>query len=443
MTSLHDRLADLAAEAGADPAGHSGRDLWDRGRRVRRNTLAGTALVVVICVLVAAVGGIAVVNRAHPHELRPAGSSAGLPDRVWSPSAWLPGTGSSAPGQLAMVLPSDRAGWRGTSPGWVGISASTGEYRFLDLPGRAQGTAIALAPDGRSVAYWLAGSPSGSPTISPGSHGDTVTGIGWYDTVTGQVRRQRVATKHGIWADWLLWADDQTLVAGITQSRTNAGEGDSAPPLVWPAGADAEADPRLDNFLRGAFAPAGGGHGLLWTAEGDGHRVIRVDTSDPATTIALSGGMGPRGSAVDASGSRAASIGDRGAPSYVRWASASTPSRRVAGSVRTLRVLSWVDARHILVVQSTALSERPDESEDFVLSVLDVGRSDRQVLVEGSGYLLGEALVATDLAGVPTYHAAEPPRPFDPRKVLASLASVLVAGAVVVVLWRRRRVGRR
>ena len=133
MTTLHDRLSDLADEA---PGSAPPSDLWATGRRLHRRRRAGTAVVVAAAlVALAGLGGLG-WSRSHD-TVRPAGTDTplGMPDQIWSASEHLPGTDDTGPiGPLVAVVPTVRDSWTGNrSNGLLGISA-TGEYAFLDLP---------------------------------------------------------------------------------------------------------------------------------------------------------------------------------------------------------------------------------------------------------------------------------------------------------------------
>ncbi|MGZ3527302.1 MAG: hypothetical protein ACXVAO_06330 [Vulcanimicrobiaceae bacterium] len=192
MTTLHDRLADLVDDLPTPPPGD---DLWERGRRFHRLRRGGTLAIVATAVLaLVAIAGLTWQRSSAPSPApTPAGSPVGLPDRFYPPSPWLPGTDDAGPlGRLIAVVQAERGGWGGTRQGVVGISASTGDYRFLDLPDLAGGAV--LSADGRHVAYWVTGAVSGSAHVGSAP----VVGVAVYDTVTGHVERQVVPTEHGL-----------------------------------------------------------------------------------------------------------------------------------------------------------------------------------------------------------------------------------------------------
>jgi hypothetical protein len=105
MTTLHDRLAELADDA---PHGGPVPDLWDRAARYHRRRRVGT--VVIVAVVLLGLGAIGTLDwsRSRPTPA-PANGTAGLPSKVWMPSGWLPGTDDVGPlGQLAALQPATR-----------------------------------------------------------------------------------------------------------------------------------------------------------------------------------------------------------------------------------------------------------------------------------------------------------------------------------------------
>jgi hypothetical protein len=148
---------------------------------------------------------------------------AAIPDRLVTPPPRLSGTRDGPIGPLAVIAGAARErGGSGASveTGIVGVSAETGEYRFLDLPGafwpdEGEGHVVALSPDGRHVAYWL-------------RHPDHVGwAAGWatYDTVTGKFDRHRFTVPLGIADRVLAWTSRDSLAVryGKTLQRTADG----------------------------------------------------------------------------------------------------------------------------------------------------------------------------------------------------------------------------
>ncbi|WP_205472545.1 hypothetical protein [Nocardioides sp. SYSU D00038] len=443
MSTLHDRLDDLAADA---PTGSPDPDLWDRGRRYARRRRAGTAAVLAVAAVVLAVGGWRVQDLSKPDgELRPAGSTAALPDRVWEPSPWLAGTDEvGPPGRLALVELGERRDWYGSDVEPWGISAETGSYAFLDLPGRAEGqNRVTLSPDGRLVAYWLRGDPSGSRASG---EEESVTGYALWDATTGEVRRHLVETEHGLSVGRLVFADAETLVAqfghwiaGADGPQEQHGVADYAPLEVWDV---ADLAPRASPVLERAVGGNqidGGGHGRIWWRTED--TVVSSDVHDAAAhvrVVPLGGSAQSHVSAVDATGRRAATIGPAMSRN-VRVGEEGGTGRRVLGTERSIGVLAWLDAERLLVVRAP---ERRRQLR-FGLSVVDPvsGESTEITATGGSpltSTLTGHTEVAWQLAGGPTFDAVSPGHPPDPRLVLAGLLAVLVTAACVLIRWRRR-----
>src|SRR4051794_28700803 len=118
MTTLHDRLADLAEDA---PSGGPAPELWDRGRRYqRRRRTGGGVIAVVVALALAALGGLD-WWRARPEPM-PASGTPALPTKIWMPGKWLPGTDDAGPlGQLAAVQVATRGTWTGDTDGVAGV----------------------------------------------------------------------------------------------------------------------------------------------------------------------------------------------------------------------------------------------------------------------------------------------------------------------------------
>jgi len=133
-TELRHRLTELADDA---PAGvPAPGDLWDRGRRYERRRRAGTTGIAVACVLLVSLVFGATWQRGEV-DPQPAGEPGQvyLPDHFYVPSPWTTGTAEAGPlGRLVAIFGANRKTWRSENMGIVGVSATTGEYRFLDLP---------------------------------------------------------------------------------------------------------------------------------------------------------------------------------------------------------------------------------------------------------------------------------------------------------------------
>ncbi|MDN4163073.1 hypothetical protein [Nocardioides abyssi] len=458
MTTLHDRLADLAADADAhadvrEPV----HVLWDRGRRYHRLRRGGTAAIVVAALAV--VGGV--VGTA---ELRadttpaPAGSPVGVPERIFAPSPYLEGTedGGSL-GRLAVLLSTTRSGMWGSEQGYVGVSAATGEYRFLDLPDAAPDPGAVLSPDGSVVAYWTSGPTQDTPNTIDGE--PPVTGVALYHPDTGDVVRHDIATEHGLGIETDLdWVATDTLLVRFTQYA--GGEGDSemdrstsgaAPTLLWDVD---EPDPRpaeSREVRRGFWTEPSGHAGQVVTVHGertfsvvalDAPRLPRRYRTDQVLSTSVSAGPGGQWAAAVWGGP-----GDRGRNPNVLvgapFSSASTLGGEAAaridlpqvpGSRRYAEVVGWLDGSTVL-----ARARRGGYDGRTVLDAVDLRDGATGELVVGPPEGTGARWqVATDLLREPTVDAVEPPRPMSPR-LTAGLTGLTVLGAAgALVLWRRR-----
>ncbi len=452
MSTLEDQLADLAEAA---PRAVPDPGLYDRARRFHRRRRAGTALVAAVALLV--VGALTGLSwQSGRPEAGPAvaPSGAAVPDRLFAPSGWLSGTDADGPlGRLAAVVPAQRHHWSGSEPGYAGVSAATGTYRFLDLPGAVAdapfpqltaGDAVSLSPDGEHVAYWTTGPRTGTAPVGVTR---TVGGVAVYDTGTGEVRRHAIPSAHGLWGESLAWSDADTLVVFTSVSLGGAGDPESDQTaarqqdvLVW------RMDQPQPQTLAGTDVLS------LWGAAGEGTVPVGVAArsfglldpraGSPVRVVRLDQRLGT-GPAVDPTGTRIAAVRSRnggGAPDSVVVGDL-RDGRRVdlrvlPGSERTLQVLGWTDATHLLAVRSVP-SPRSGDPRDLVAAVvsMDSGTGASRTLVELAPS--GGAQVSTDLLARPTVPAVEPPHPWDPRLVTAlAVVTLLVAAAVAV----RRRI---
>lgn len=436
MSTLHQRLADLADLGTADAATdvREPAAAWQRGLRYRRRRRVGTAAIVVVTLaLLASIGGVALVRRDS--VIAPAGSNAaaGLPDRLYQPSPWLAGTADEGPlGQLSVLIPAERKVWvGGSSEEVVGVSATSGEYRFLDLPDRAEGGE--LSPDGRHVAYWLTGRPSRSPNTA-GGQSLVVTGVAVYDVVTGDVRSAPLETEHGIAVDGLLWADDDTVLVGYGQEMGGDGDPDLSSSsnrhrwFVWPTTARS---PQAVALLRA-------GDDLDTAAEGRAladQRIVDLD-GGVANQIRFNASAG-NVTALDPTGTRVALPGTGGrnnrVPSTLQVTAVDGTTSIVPDSEGTYAALAWVDATHVAIQTLPP----PDYIDDLRVEVVDVVDGTRREVLDSNG--VGNVFqLTTDLLSEPTLEAVEPPRPPDPRWVAAVLASFALLSGVGLLRWRRR-----
>lgn len=424
MTTLHDRLADLAEDA---PDGGPVPGLWDRGRLLRRRQQIGTAVIVAAVVVLLA--GLATVDqrRAAPVPV-PADGPVGLPDRAWAPSPWLPS--AARPGRLVAITTTDRGSWTGTRPGVVGISATSGDYAFLDLPDDWQRD-IELSPDGRDVAYWLTGPTTDTANTMGGA---PVTGVAVYETTTGEVTRHWIPTPHGLQPDFLSWADDSTLIysagqiiGGDDDSDMDRSSSRSGTVMTWSVGGEPTAVPGHPD----GFTLTGAAHGRALLDHrlvdlADPSRTRRVELPESAPSV---GGL--HFVALGPSGQLAMIAGNRNPNKVV--AGPAGELRQVPDTQNTWGVVDWLDDQTMVTFQRLG-GWRATQSA-LVRRDLDTGDSEILTRVRSDGLFWR---FATDLLGAPTYHADAPPRPLDPRKAWGGVAAIVVAGLGALVLWRRR-----
>lgn len=458
-TNLHDRLSDLAEDAPTayPPAG----DLWQRGRRYGRRRAAATAGAVLLCVGLLAFACGTAWRTLDPTEPQPADSDAPtyLPDRFYEPSPWLRGTADEGPiGPLIALIPAERKTWTTTTDGYVGVSATTGEYRFLDLPDASGTPDPALSPDGRHVAYWLGGDPQRKPHTYNGQAAPTTVGYAVYDTVTGEVvSAERFATEHGLAVDTLLWADDKTVGltfghwlggdadeddtedAQMAASSSNRHEfrvlrlGDSRSEGM-PAAFDLSAysaggglvitDADVDLNAEGAF-------GVLDTSTG----AVRHYVPMPATYEVVKISPDGRRVAQHRSRNTRGVITNFRAPVVVGrlGQDRSVRMREVPGSAKPQLFVGWRDPQHVLVQR-----DLDPESLDHTLFSVDVQSGEVARL---SAYETRPEF-ASGLLSSQVVRASEPPTPMDPRwKLGLSLGGLLLGIGGLAALVRRRRRG--
>ena len=320
--------------------------LWDRGRRYRRRRRAGTLAVAAAAVVLLALLGGTTWHRAAP-PLQPATGPVGLPDRVWEPSPWLPA--ADRPGQLRRPDHGGAGAWTGIHGGLVGISATTGEYAFLDLPDAAPDGADAptLSPDGRHVAYWLTGGTTGTPNTGSGP----VTGPRRLRHRDGRHHPALDPHPHGLSADFLSWVDADTLAfsagqreGGDDASATDQSTSRFATVMSWSMGREPEPVPGV---APGAYL-IGAAHGrILVDTRSSGSEYRLIDLADPSAgrvvdVPGVSGSVnGLHFVALDASGRRVALVVGSRTPNRVH-AGVVGDLREVPNTRGTSGVLDWL-----------------------------------------------------------------------------------------------------
>ena len=194
-----ERLAAHAPAAGVDPEA-----VWSRGRRWhRRRTGAVLAGVAVLGLLSAAVTP-ALVDRAQPVEMASSEDRMVLPAVVRPPGGWEPAF-DDAPGRLSAVGTGWRAGWWSPRPALWGVSAASGESRWLDLPAESSGDVAVLSADGTKLAYWVSVGVAGTRTDD---QLPAPTELRLLDLLTGDEQRWAPTNDHGLMTGGMAWAGD-------------------------------------------------------------------------------------------------------------------------------------------------------------------------------------------------------------------------------------------
>jgi len=449
-TDLRDRLADLAQHT---PSGSPPPDLWRRG--VRRHRVVQTGRVIVAAVLVALVGlGGWSWHSSRPVQPADTHGSPHLPDRLYDPSPWL-ASFNGPPGQLVALLPADRKSLFQTTAGLVGVTASTGQYGFLDLPSDAvTATPLdvsppSLSPDGRHVAFWTTGSPSG--TANTRMLGVTITGVGVYDSESGRVEQAPLATVHGLDPELLDWADDHTLVLGLDQTSFGDEDPNSCCEGHWEGLAtwdiEGTAGPvslrsSMPLFVSDPGTSAGGGV-LVWPSSG--RRVHVIDPVPPGHDQPYGLSASAEYASLSPDHARLAVVSN---PRRGRLLVGRMPTSRSGGHVPRVRlrpatsaagfdrVVAWWDDEHVVVERRIEEKSR----EAYRLDVVDLSTGRAHVLVRQArtDHQLDPtgSELATGLLSAPVAVATAPPRPWDRR----TLGIVVLVGLALLglITWGAR-----
>ncbi|GAA4128616.1 hypothetical protein GCM10022215_40300 [Nocardioides fonticola] len=439
-------LAETAVTAPADdPA-----SLWSQGRRrVRRRRLAAAGAVAA-AVVAAGASSLVAVPAAVVH---PAGAThePAIPRNVWEARDWYPTTSEEGPPGVVAVL---GGVIRGDRNGLFTVSATTGEYRLLDLPAAAAetsltGTEYALAPDGRHIAYWIAGRPGGVPVVRDGESATRVQiGVGIYDTDDGSVEWVEFRTAHGIDGSGLMWADDDHLLVTYGE-RADSG---SDPGSMVSVDVGTELVTVADAARRRAITIPEGGAGL--TADGaltalpSRRRAVTVplDGTAPRTLARL-----PRMRAFAPSSAWTSSeaimlpgnrlLGGRNNYGADQTMVGSLAPDGTVGALRKVRGIAfvqpvaWLDDRDLLVIGDGRSSDewgalyRLDTSDG---AVTPLGTAQAGMYAPGLQF-------ATDLLGAPMVEGERPPT-VDSRWLRGGGAVLALLGScAAILLWRRRR----
>jgi hypothetical protein len=392
--------------------------------------------------LIAVLSLVTVQRATPPAPAVDTDSAPTLPDRVYDVSPWLP---VGMPGELVVAAQlTTRGTWTGEVPA-IAVLTGSGRYLHLDAPDISETSngGVAVAPDGRHLAYWATGTPSASPQTS-GGQTVPVTGVVVVDVLTGDLRRHDVPTEHGISPEGLLWADDDTLLGGQSQPqvgddgpRDRQGIYRTDPSWQWDVlgeGAPSDLPPGVEID---SFAEATDGQLLVR------RRLIDLETGTERRTPLRSGtgsaGFDGANAYLRADGVLA-ELGGRGmadkVPTRVTIAAVTTDDttqRVVPRTAGTYQVLGWRDD-HLVVTRSRRTA---DLDQAFDMYAVDPTTGKGELVSRGGSQMLAWTW-ATDLLSAPVVEGIEPPSPMGPR-VVAGLGAALLTGTVLgLVLWRRR-----
>ncbi|MET3960232.1 hypothetical protein ABIE44_000166 [Marmoricola sp. OAE513] len=448
MDDLGAALRELAGQAVApsvnDPAG-----LWKQGRaRVRRRRLAAVGVAAVLLGVLAGLGTYVAVPTASVVPVQSPHAPA-VPKNVWQGPDWLPSTADEGPVGTVAALGVRRDKY---SEGRFVVSARTGEYRLLELPGYRALYAeshLQLSPDGNHIAYWY------FDKAGMKSERALPKGAAVYDTRTGDVVRwpypYATDPKFSPYSvRSLLWIDRGHLA--LFGASDGPGEGYEDRTFVWDIGMST---PELLNFEFPSVGNVGppnlDGRILGKTVPLDDDRhygfIAGSGRLTPGSTVTLPPSDGEydyteptrQGSLVVVNHfgfDRRVLVGEADRRGVVKRVS---PIAGLAGA----EVLGWLDAKHVLSLT------HPAGAGEHQLSITDLatGMTKKVGSAEGAG---GEDYknpdgspffqVATDLLGEPLVEGVHPPS-LDPRLRIAGL----VAGGVVLFValaagaWAQRR----
>ncbi|GGO69221.1 hypothetical protein [Nocardioides deserti] len=434
MSTLRDRLADLAADAGpGDGPGVPPATLWERGvRRARLRRAASGAAVAAAVVLVTA--GLAL--RTDPPAPLPADvpfERLHLPEQVRPPGTWSDAENPAGPlAAVGLFLRTEPEGLFGerTPLEVFGVSAVDGRAGWIDLPGvtvESQGLVgwFALSPNGR----WIGWTRHDEPR-RPGAQAPQA---GWsvLDTTTGEVRELAdPRARRVVDATDLAFSGDSRYL--LTSYETRSGGGDRRHRFV---AVDVRTGERTVVEGPGEkWVPSFGTapSDVVWSR---GRKVHRLDpltgerrtSAFPQSVVVASWGPDDRAFAY---------VGRRAGPDepgrwrlYAGRSVAEARDRALPLGTQPGQILGWRDARHVVVGHWRT-----------TVRVVDVVTGETETVdLDGGAAKYNAPLLAGDLWQNPLVPAVDQPGGSDPRRPYLVGGAAVGAVAVVGLLWTRRR----
>lgn len=450
---LRERLGDLADQVPTVPPPP---DLWDRGCRYgRRRTLTQVA-VASCCLLLFTIAGSTAWRGLIQAESDPAGGDTPvyLPDRFYEPSATLPDTEEAGPlGPLVAVIEAtdDDTGLPIRGSGLVGVSAETGEYRLLHLPGFVpdrlrSGPDRALTSDGRRLAYVT------YETEAQTRGAAQVRGIAVYDAVSDKRWEVSLNAAQGVAGVDMGWVGDDLWFRAYEWDQGGAAseKSHSLEPMRWDLPADrvtALGGLRMPGFFDAGSASGGG---VVEVGDRSFQIVRNYDDllkpeilvapylvgplhADPSSKLIAGIAASPEGAHDQQP--RSILVGE--IPPSAGSAEQRLQMQQVPDT-RFNEVLGWRDARHVVAHHNNS---------PWLMSVdIETGQAERLSQLAGP-YSRTEMTFATDLMAAPVSDGKSPPSPQKPpssqqesqRATVLGVAALAVGLAGIVALWWWRR----
>jgi hypothetical protein len=441
-----DRLERLAAHA---PGGAIDPDaVWTHGRRRQRVRL-GAALAALVAVgLLGTTATPLLIERAQRVEPAATDRRMVLPDVIRQPGGWEPEF-PVVPGRMSAVGVGARSGLLGDRNAMWGVSAETGESRFLDLPGPLELSQPALSHDGSRVAYWIATTADVEALGRAGESAMLADGVAVLDLETGERDVWTIDSDHGLWIGGMAWAGDVLWwSAGPARAEGDGALVARSRTRIWDLSTGERAEPSdaaQERISANGVGDAPGGFvepydsnrlSVVTSAEAPRSLVLELPPGSPAAA-------GTTRPAMSTDGSRVAALL---MPDRSRFDDSRLPV--VAGEVRggdvTLRRVAEADAQTVLgwrsptqvVVASVDDVEAGRPQRAYRAGILDVTTGEQEPLLEFSG---NTPQVAADAWTAEVVPAPDAPFAPDPRLVGLGLLVAAFVGWRIAVRVRSRR----